>query len=306
MGGGAAWPGVERVRRLRILVTGASGFVGTAVMAALNEAALPAITAGRRPVDGVEFIEVDLLKETDLTSIVHRSGASHLIHLAWEADHGAYWSHPDNPRWAILTARLVDAFCKAGGKGIVVAGSCAEYDWSQGWCREELTPSLPATLYGSAKDTARRLSSDIARIYRVPLAWGRLFHCFGAGEDPRRLVPSILAALRGERPAFAIDGDALRDLLHVSDTGAALLKLLADGADGIANVCSGVPVRLREIVTGLAQLTGTDPDPLLALAAPRPGEPRLLAGEPARLTSLGWAPRLTLAQGLKLHAQDWI
>jgi nucleoside-diphosphate-sugar epimerase len=273
-------------------------------MAALHEASLDTVTAGRRPVPGAAFIEVDLLRETDLLGVVRRSGASHMIHLAWEAGHGAYWSHPDNTDWAIATARLVDAFCRAGGKGIVVAGTCAEYDWSQGWCRENATPSDPATLYGSAKDAARRLSCDIARLSGVRLAWGRLFLSHGADEDPRRLVPSVLAALRGEHPAFSIDADALRDLLHVRDTGAALVKLLTGGADGIANVCSGVPVSLREIVTVLAGLTGTDPAPMLSLSAARPGEPRLLSGEPARLKSLGWAPRLTLAQGLELHAKD--
>lgn len=273
-------------------------------MAALNEASLDTVTAGRRPVPGAKFIEVDLLREPDLLGVVRRSGASHMIHLAWEARHGDYWSHPDNPAWAVSTARLVDAFCRAGGKGMVVAGSCAEYDWSQGWCREDCSPSVPSTLYGSAKDAARRLSCDIARLSGVPLAWGRLFLNHGAGEDSRRLVPSILAALRGERPAFSIDADALRDFLHIHDTGSALVRLLTGGADGIANVCSGVPVRLREIVTVLAGLTDTDPAPLLALAAPRRGEPRLLAGEPAMLKSLGWTPRLSLAQGLELHARE--
>lgn len=289
---------------MRVLVTGASGFIGGAVIAALKEASLQVVTAGRRPVNCEAFIEVDLLREPDLSGIVRRSEASHLIHLAWEAGHGAYWSHPDNPQWAILTARLVDAFCKSGGKGIVVAGSCAEYSWSHGWCREDATPSDPTTLYGSSKEAARRLSSDIAQLYGVPLAWGRLFLSHGVGEDSRRLVPSILAALHGVRPFFSIDADALRDLLHVSDAGAGLVRLLTSGADGIANVCSGLPVRLREVVIRLALLTGTDPTPLLSLAAPRPNEPRLLAGEPALLTTLGWAPRLSLEQGLEIHAKE--
>lgn len=272
-------------------------------MAALNEAGLSTVTLGRRPVDGAEFIEADLLKHADLPGLVRRAGASHLIHLAWEAGHGAYWSHPDNPDWAIATARLVDAFCKAGGKGIVVAGSCAEYDWSHGWCREDVTPANPATLYGSAKEAGRRLSCDIARLAGVPLAWGRLFLSHGAGEDQRRLVPSVLAALRGDIPPFAIDTDAVRDIMHVSDTGAALVRLLTAGADGVANVSTGAPVPLGQVVTALAEATGTDPRPLLALSAPRKGEPRLLAGEPGQLTRLGWKPRLTLAQGLTLHAR---
>lgn len=288
--------------RLRVLLTGATGFIGTAVTAGLRKMAVPIVTAGRRPVPGVAFIPTDLLRETDLDGLVRRAEATHLIHLAWEAGHGAYWAHPDNLQWSIVTARLVEAFCKADGQGIVVAGSCAEYDWSQGWCVEDETLSLPATVYGSAKEAARRLSSEFARFAGVPLAWARLFLSHGVGEDPRRLVPSILAALRGTRPAFPIDTEALRDILHVEDTAAALVRLLTGSVAGIANVSSGQPVPLREVVTTLAGILNADPAPLLALSAQRVGEPRLLAGVPKLLAATGWAPRLSLQQGLERHA----
>lgn len=289
-------------RHVRVLVTGATGYIGRPVVDALHAAGYAVVTAGRRPVDGADHLPCDLLDSPDLAALVRSARATHLMLLAWEAGHGAYWTHPDNPRWALTTAALVDAFCRAGGNGIAVAGSSAEYDWTRGWCREDDTPAVPATPYGQAKDAARRLCQTIARSAGVPLAWGRIFLSCGPGEDDRRLVPSVIDALRGRRAPFALDAEAQRDFLHVTDTAAALVRLLSAGADGVANVSSGLPVRVGDVVRGLARSIGADPAPLLALAARKDAEPRLLAGEPARLTALGWAPRVSLDEALALCA----
>lgn len=289
---------------MRVLVTGATGYIGRSVIAALAELGLPSVMVGRARVAGSDFIEADLLQQADFGNLIQQSKATHLIHLAWEARHGAYWTHPDNPRWAIATARLVDAFCASGGQGIVVAGSSAEYDWGYGWCREETTPTSSSTPYGVAKDAARRLTQETTRMAGVPLAWGRIFLSYGSGEDARRLVPSVAAALGGTRPAFAVDTYAYRDFLHVSDVAAALVRLLTSGTNGVANISSGMPVRVAEIITTLAQVIGADPAPMLSLSTARPGDPRLLAGDPARLASLGWVPKLTLAEGLALCAGE--
>lgn len=283
-----------------MLVTGATGYIGRHVLTALSRSGIAVVTAGRREAAGLRFIETDLLAEEDFGGLVRRAGATHLMHLAWEAGHGGYWTHPSNPRWALATARLVESFCHAGGEGAVVAGSAAEYDWSYGWCREDVTPADPATPYGRAKDAARRLCQIIARTAGVPLAWARVFHNYGPGEDPRRLVPSVAAALRGERPAFAVDASARRDFLHAEDVAEALVRLLTAGADGVANVSSGAPVRIGDVVAEIARALGADPGPLLSLAEERPGEPRLLAGDPGCLRALGWEPRHSLSAGLTL------
>lgn len=96
-------------------------------------------------------------------------------HLAWYAEHGKYWDSPLNLRWTEATVRLVEAFCMAGGQQVVISGTCAEYDWTHGYCREDCTPIDPATLYGIAKDATRRLVMAICGQYQVPCAWGAGF-----------------------------------------------------------------------------------------------------------------------------------
>jgi len=246
-----------------------------------------------------DFVEADLLAVPDFASLVRESGATHLLHLAWYAEHSTYWTSPLNLRWVEATARLVEAFCETGGQRVVLAGTCAEYDWSHGYCREDSTPLNPATLYGTAKDATRRLAMALCAQHQVPCAWGRVFLPFGTGEARQRLIPSLIEAFRGNGPPFGVDATAYRDLLHVSDVAEAFVALLRSGANGAYNISSGQPVLLGDVVRELARLLDADPHVVLRLTSGRQGEPHLLVGENLKLKALGWQPALTLAEGLK-------
>ena len=291
---------------MRVLLTGASGFVGRYVLNALQHQGIEVVTVGRaRPQPSVRFIEADLLSVTDFGPLVQQAQATHLLHLAWYAEHGKYWTSPLNLRWAEATTRLVEAFCAAGGQQVVIAGTCAEYDWTHGYCQEDSAPINPATLYGTAKDATRRLVMAVCAQHQVPCAWGRIFLPFGRGESTNRLIPSLIDVFRGVRAPFGVNATAYRDFLHASDVAEGFVRLLTTGASGAYNICSGEPVRLTEIVTTLASLLGADPESVLALTTERPGEPPLLVGENLKLKALGWRPALTLAQGLErtLHGE---
>ncbi len=285
---------------MRVLLTGGSGFVGRYVLKALQHQGIEVVTVGRaRPQPSARFIEADLLSITDFGPLVQQAQATHLLHLAWYAEHGKYWTSPLNLRCAEATTRLVEAFCAAGGQLVVIAGTCAEYDWAHGYCREDSTPLNPATLYGAAKDATRRLVMAVCAQHQVSCAWGRIFLPYGQGESASRLIPSLIDVFRGERAPFGVNATAYRDFLHASDVAEGFVRLLTTGASGAYNICSGEPVRLAEVVRTLASLLGADPEPVLALNTERPGEPPLLVGENLKLKALGWRPALTLAQGLE-------
>lgn len=285
---------------MKVLVTGGSGFLGGPVLRALARHGIPAVAVGRtRPAEDVDFIAADLLDSPDLQALLSRAGATHLLHLAWYAEHGKYWTSPLNLRWVEASVRLVEAFCDAGGRHVVAAGTCAEYDWSHGYCREDTTPADPATLYGVAKDAARRLVMAVCAGRNVPCAWGRIFLPYGPGEAPARLIPSLISTFRGEREPFGVNAAAWRDFLHVDDLADAFVTLLRAGQGGVYNVSSGQPVALGDLVRTLAGLLGADPEPVLRLATARPGEPPLLVGDNARLAALRWRPAVTLSSGLR-------
>lgn len=285
---------------MKVLLTGASGFLGHYVLGALQRNGIEAVAVGRsRPKLSVPFVKADLLSTTDFYPLLHQTQATHLLHLAWYAEHGKYWTSPLNLRWAEATTRLVEAFCVTGGQQVVVAGTCAEYDWAHGYCREDSTPLNPATLYGSVKDATRRLVMAVCEQYQIPCAWGRIFLPYGQGESASRLIPSLIDVFRCKREPFGVNAKMYRDFLHTSDVAEGFIRLLTSTARGAYNICSGEPIRLADVVTTLASLLDADPEPLLALTIERPGEPTLLVGENLKLKALGWRPGFTLSHGLQ-------
>lgn len=292
---------------MRVLVTGASGFLGRYVLEELAHNGIEAVAVGRRrPAHGAlsAFIEADLLSCADYSTLLREAAASHLIHLAWYAEHGKYWTSPFNLRWVDATTRLIEAFCAWGGRQVVVAGTCAEYDRDQGWCIEDRASLSPETLYGASKEAARRLAMAVCAQHQVSCAWGRVFIPFGTGEDPRRVIPSLIAVFRGTLPAFGVNASACRDFLHVSDVARGLLALLLNNADGTYNVSSGEPRQMGLVVRELARQLHADPQRVLELATARPGEPRMLAGDNSKLTSLGWTASLDLERGIELTLRE--
>lgn len=285
-----------------VLVTGASGFIGRRALPALVARGFDvhAVGASRTvAVDGVRWHTCDLLEPHARRTLVDGVRATHLLHLAWYAEPGAFWTSLRNVAWSSATLELVRDFREAGGERVAVAGTCAEYDWTHGWCSEGITPEKPGTLYGASKDGTRRILAAYAELSGLSMAWGRIFHLHGPDEDPRRLVRSVATALLRGEEARTSAGDQVRDFSHVEDVAAGLVALLASKAQGSVNVASGEPVRLRRIVEMIGESTGSTALLRMGALPARADEPPLLVADVRRLRSeVGFTPRYTLDEGI--------
>ena len=296
----------------RVLVTGASGFIGRHVLAPLVQRGYEVHatrSTGRVPGEApraVTWHTADLLDHSAAADLVASVRPTDLLHLAWYAVPGLFWTADVNADWVRATSTLIDAVIADGGERIVGAGSCAEYDWSSGTCDELSTPLQPRTRYGAAKVAACRYLLDRGPRLARGGAWGRVFFMYGPDEHPSRLVSSIIRAVLAGDPAPCTEGSQRRDFLDVRDVAAGFVQLLDSTVTGAVNVSAGAAIAVGDLAERAAAAAGR-PELLRRGALPsRADEPRLIVGVPGRLTrEAAWAPTIHLERGLADAVDFW-
>jgi nucleoside-diphosphate-sugar epimerase len=292
----------------RVLVTGASGFIGRQTLEPLQRRGFEVHAIGRRAgtASGVIWHRGDLFDAHVVTTLFKSIRPTHLLHMAWYAEHGSFWTAPENFQWVGATLTVLQAFALHGGQRVVAAGTCAEYDSRYGVCDEQLTPCLPSSEYGACKQAASSLMHAYARHAGFSAAWGRIFHVYGPYEHRDRLVASVTTALLNDRDALCSHGGQLRDFLHVADVGDAFAALLDSDVVGAVNIGSGEAVRIAELSLRLAMLAGRPERLRLGARTAAPSDPPILLPTVQRLaTEVGWRPHRDLDSGLRDTLEWW-
>jgi nucleoside-diphosphate-sugar epimerase len=269
----------------RVVLTGATGFVGRHLLAALRDrgAQVAAVVrTGSSLPDGVECIyTTDAFAESLAWWQEHLTGADALVHAAWVAEPGNYLEHDRN--WDCLsgTLTIARAAALAGVARVVGIGTCLEYDLSGG-ILDTHTPLRPETPYAAAKAAAFLALSQLLPRAGVSFAWARLFYLFGDGEDPRRLVPYLHARLSAALPAELTEGRQVRDYLNVRQAAEMLARLVEGGPEGAVNVCSGEPVTVRDLATAIARSYGREDLLRFGAKTSTKADPERVLGIPTR------------------------
>jgi nucleoside-diphosphate-sugar epimerase len=291
-----------------LLVTGATGFIGRAALPLLVAAGYTVEAVrhvGPAPeVPGVRWHRCDLFDPAESEQLVAGLAPPMLLHLAWNAVPGEFWTSADNVRWVEASLRLVRSFAANGGKRAVLVGSCAEYDPAAGVCSERTSPLRPETLYGACKIALQEVVAAHSTQVGYSAAWARIFHPFGAGERADRLIPTVIRGLLAGRPVDLTEGHQQRDFLAVEEVASAIVRLLASTLEGPLNIGSGRATSVREIVSMIVANTGGSE--LVRFGARPGGEgPPLVVADTARLgRELGWSPSAQLEVGVAA-AVDW-
>lgn len=240
-----------------------------------------------------------------MAALIAEVQPSHLLHFAWYTVPGKYWTSTENLRWVQASIGLLQEFVRHGGQRVVMAGTCAEYDWRYGYCSEAVTPLAPTTLYGICKHSLQLMLAAFSRQAGLSMAWGRIFFLFGPHEHPDRLVAYVIRSLLRGEPARCSHGRQIRDFLYVQDVANAFVALLESGVSRPVNIASGQPVALRELIYGIAAKFNRDDLIQLGAVSTPPDEPPLLVADVRCLhDELGWTPKYDLDTGLE-QTIDW-
>jgi UDP-glucose 4-epimerase len=318
------------LRRMKLLVTGGAGYIGSVVAARLVEAGhevtvLDSLARGHRAAvpDGCELVEADLL-DLEAVSAALGQGYDGVLHFAALALVAESVEHPERYHRGnfVATLNLIDAMRSAGVRRLVFSSTCATYGEPETVPISEDEPPSPVNSYGNSKLAVDRMIADECRAHGLGAISLRYFNVAGAsgryGEDhdpETHLIPLILRAAAGRRKSVSIfgtdypteDGTAVRDYIHVEDLADAhilALDAITSGTHQVLNLGNGNGFSVREVIAAAKQVTGVDFD--VVEEARRPGDPpELVAASEKVRRVLGWEPRKPEIETMIADAWEW-
>ncbi|MGH9171762.1 MAG: NAD-dependent epimerase/dehydratase family protein [Acidimicrobiales bacterium] len=302
----AGWANSSTPLFRRIFVTGGTGFLGQRVCRELVSRGVEVHASHHRSSPSIPELDIhwhglDVADGSAVSSLMGHLKPEALVHLAWNVG-GDYQSSEQNEQWVAWSLKVAHEFVNAGGRHILMAGSCAEYDWSVPVLSES-SPCIPMSRYGEAKlSLSRQVLAFADR--GVSVVWPRLFFLFGQGERSDRVIPRLINDISLDRAIDWIDPDLRRDYLDADAAAAAIVHLICSGAGGIVNVASGSAPSVRELALIVATALAKDPPAMapLTYAGIRPAEIR---ADVRRLHQLGWLPSQPVELALMMLARSY-
>jgi nucleoside-diphosphate-sugar epimerase len=241
----------------KILVTGATGFIGNYVIEALLQHKVSVIATSSNLekaktfawFNKVNYIQFDFTKfDTKENYFQFFGNPDALIHLAWEG-------LPNYKNDFHITENLprhqhfLENMAVNGLKDVSITGTCFEYGMQDGELKETLE-CKPGNAYAIAKNELRIFTETLAIKYSLNLKWIRLFYMFGKGQNPNSLTSQLDKAIEANAPVFNMSGgEQIRDFLPVEKVAENIVTIaLQNNINGIINCCSGVPITVKTFV----------------------------------------------------------
>jgi UDP-glucose 4-epimerase len=291
----------------RILLTGATGFIGQAVVPMLIAEGAEVMALSTKPTEVVEqwgIRAVDLLKvpENAILNRVKTFAPGVLLHLGWSG-------LPDYSADVCLanvasSIQVIRIALEGGVSRIVGAGSCWEYGGLQGQLSENL-PTTPTSMFTQSKSCLRQLLSAVEQETGTQARWARIFYTYGPGQRERSLIPMTINAWRAGSAPNLRDTQSAIDLVHVEDVASGLVALtLRTGPSGVFNLGSGGATKVSEVVELVrAQISGerdSDSDSDSEGISARIDDSAAWADIGAMYRAFGWTPKIPLPDGIRM------
>jgi len=292
---------------MKVMVTGAGGFVGAAFVARALSVGhdvvamvrpfgnLQRLTASR-----VEIVYADMTNTSEVKSVMQQHRPEAIVHAAWSGVSNASRNErsqlTDNMA-AILA--LMDAAAATGVRKFVGIGSQAEYGLISGRIGETALPA-PTSLYGATKVAVQVLAGQLCADTGIDFAWLRLFSTYGPCDNPSWLIPSMVEALLDAKRPRTTEGRQLWDYLFIDDVGDAIRAVVeSKQAVGVLNLGSGMPVSIRSIIEQVRDIAAPGLPLVFGEIPYKADQIWHMEADIGKLTRLsGFRPKVTLTDGL--------
>jgi dTDP-glucose 4,6-dehydratase len=293
---------------VRVLVTGGAGFIGSHFVRRLAAAGDDVVVLDKLTYAGNlanlqgishDFRHGDVVDPTGVAAAAR--GCDAIVNFAAETHVDRSISDgADFLRTNVVGVHTLLEEARASELRLVHVSTDEVYgDLPLGRSSKEDDPLHPSSPYSAAKAGGDLLVLSYVRTHGVDALITRGSNTYGPNQYPEKLLSLFITnALDGERLPLYGDGRQVRDWLYVEDHCAGIELVLREGASGeIYNIGGGEEVENREITERVLELTGTD-ESLVRRVDDRPGHDRRYSLDTAKLASLGWEKRWTLAEGL--------
>jgi UDP-glucose 4-epimerase len=301
----------------RVLITGASGFVGANLARRVLQEGHETHLLVRHKyqrwrleeiISDVRLHEVDLLDSQEVRSLVSAIRPDWVFHLA---AYGAYSNQvgirPMMDTNLLGCISLLDACVGSGVQAFVQTGSSSEYGYKDHPASEDEI-AQPNSHYAITKLAATHYCQLIARQYEMSATTVRLYSIYGPYEEPTRLIPTLVVyGLHGDLPPM-VSPTTARDFVYVDDAVEAILRIaaVAPPAGVIYNICSGAQSTIASVVETARRLMGITCKPAWFSMAGRSWDTDVWVGSPERMArDLNWRVQVDFESGLS-RTIEWL
>lgn len=297
------------------LITGISGFVGRHLVSCILQKDKNACIYGvgkRACCDlGTHYFRMDLKNQEQVSRLLKKVRPDFIIHLASMSSVQESWNNPQecfdvnanviiNVLTAVKDNNLSSRILTVGSSEVY--GNYPEHEMPL----KETYPLNPISPYAVTKLFQENICKVYADSFGLDIVMTRSFNHFGAGQDDKFFIPSLVKQLleikNGDKKTLLVGNiDIKRDFIHVNDVAEIYYKLLYDGKKGeVYNVCSGKPVLLREIVTHCCSILNINPEIIVDRQRVRPNDIYVIYGDNSKVKSVtGWQQKYFLESSLK-------
>jgi len=251
---------VGKISMKKLLITGASGFLGLVVVnlaAQQPDLDIYAVTTGRKRVifpENVHVIKADLLDRTHCEILMESIRPDLMFHFAWNnLENEDSYTSGINIEWLKVSLYLLDLFAKNKGERFVFSGSWYEYGYGNGIYRED-SPACPKNFYGASKLSFTNIASIMCEQHDISFVSARFFSIYGENDARiKAAIPYTINSIGHGQPIICKSPHNEWDFIHVDDAARAAMAIMNSDYCGIVNVGSGLPHKIRSVLTAIAE-----------------------------------------------------